>query len=157
MPSMIVVAETGTDELSTFQQNRRAFQLKKRMTSSAVREPHVAAQVMERIGWALSDAESERQAALSIGVPLMTAAILARGAGKTRPREPIMHVVEPAAAGNHAIDARHWRRRLARMRRRESRATMAGSIAAPRSGTSTSGLSARGLDVALERPAPTWR
>jgi len=35
----------------------RAFQLKERVTSSDARDPHVAAQLIERIGWALADAE----------------------------------------------------------------------------------------------------
>jgi hypothetical protein len=55
---VIVVAETGTDEPSAFNRDRRAFQLKERMTSSDVREPHVAAQLIERIGWAHADAEA---------------------------------------------------------------------------------------------------
>jgi hypothetical protein len=60
---VIAVAETGTDEPSAFNHDRRAFQLKERMTSSDVRDPHVAAQLIEPIGWALADAEDAERAA----------------------------------------------------------------------------------------------
>ena len=63
MPSVIVVAETGTDEPSKFKHERRAFQLKERVTASEVSDPHVAAQLIERIGWALADAEDAERAA----------------------------------------------------------------------------------------------
>lgn len=63
MPSVIVVAESETDELSAFNHDRRAFQLKERVTSSDVSDPHVAAQLVERIGWALADAEDAESAA----------------------------------------------------------------------------------------------
>ena len=56
MPSVIVVAESDTDEPSAFSHDRRSFQLKERVTSSDLSDPHVAAQLIERIGWALSDA-----------------------------------------------------------------------------------------------------
>jgi len=61
-----------------------AFQLKERVTSSDMRDPHVAAQLIERIGWALLDAEDVelRQAARpeSLGV--------ARSSGERRSRPP---------------------------------------------------------------------
>jgi hypothetical protein len=63
MPSVIIVAETETDEPSAFDHDRRAFQLKERVTSSDVSDPHVAAQLIERIGWALADAEDAERAA----------------------------------------------------------------------------------------------
>jgi len=37
--------------------DRPPFHLKERVTSADVRDPHVAAQLIERIGWALADAE----------------------------------------------------------------------------------------------------
>ena len=46
MARVIVVAEPGTAPPRTA-----------RVTSSDVRDPHVAAQLIERIGWALADAE----------------------------------------------------------------------------------------------------
>ena len=57
MPSVIVVTESETDEPRAFSHDRRAFQLKERVTSSDVSDPHVAAQLLERIRWALADAE----------------------------------------------------------------------------------------------------
>ena len=65
MPSVIVVAESETDVPSEFNHERGAFQLKERVTSSDVRDPHVAAQLIERIGWALADAEDAERAAKS--------------------------------------------------------------------------------------------
>jgi hypothetical protein len=56
MARVIVVAEPETDPPGT-DRDRRTFQLKERVTSSDMRDPHVAAQLIERIGWALADAE----------------------------------------------------------------------------------------------------
>ena len=63
MPSVIVVAESDTDDPSAFSHDLRSFQLKERVTSSDLSDPHVAAQLIERIGWALSDAEDAERAA----------------------------------------------------------------------------------------------
>ena len=65
MARVIVVAERETDPQEALDRDRRAFQLKERVTSSDARDPHVAAQLIERIGWALADAEDVelRQAA----------------------------------------------------------------------------------------------
>jgi hypothetical protein len=63
VPSVIVVVESETDEPSAFNHDRRGFQLKERVTSSDVSDPHVAAQLIERIGWALADAEDAERAA----------------------------------------------------------------------------------------------
>jgi hypothetical protein len=57
MPSLIILADSATDEPFALSHDRRAFQLKERVTSSDVSDPHVAAQLIERIGWALLDAE----------------------------------------------------------------------------------------------------
>jgi hypothetical protein len=65
MPSVIIVAETETAEPSAFNHERRTFQLKERVTSADVSDPHVAAQLIERIGWALADAEDAERAASS--------------------------------------------------------------------------------------------
>jgi hypothetical protein len=54
---VIVVAEHETDPPDTRDGDRRTFQLKERVTSCDMRDPHVAAQLIERIGWALADAE----------------------------------------------------------------------------------------------------
>lgn len=59
MARVIVVAEPEpeTDRRGAVDRDRRTFQLKERVTSADVRDPHVAAQLIERIGWALADAE----------------------------------------------------------------------------------------------------
>ena len=57
MARVIVVAERETDPPDALDGDRRTFQLKERVTSSDARDPHVAAQLIERIGWALADAE----------------------------------------------------------------------------------------------------
>ena len=64
MARVIVVAEPETDPPGSYR-DRRTFQLKERVTSSDMRDPHVAAQLIERIGWALLEAEDVelRQAA----------------------------------------------------------------------------------------------
>ena len=57
MPTLIITADTATDEPAALSHDRRAFQLKERVTASDVSDPHVAAQLIQRIGWALLDAE----------------------------------------------------------------------------------------------------
>jgi hypothetical protein len=57
MASVIIVADPEADRPGAFNSDRRAFQLKERVTSSDLRDPHLAAQLIERIGWALTDAE----------------------------------------------------------------------------------------------------
>jgi hypothetical protein len=70
VPSLIVVADSATDEPAAFSHDRRAFQLKERVTSSDVGNPSVAAQLIERIGWALLDAEqAERDATRRASCP----------------------------------------------------------------------------------------
>ena len=65
MARVIVVPEREADPPDALDRDRRTFQLKERVTSSDARDPHVAAQLIERIGWALADAEDVelRQAA----------------------------------------------------------------------------------------------
>jgi hypothetical protein len=58
VPSLIIAAEAATDEPVALSHDRRAFQLKERVTSSDVSHPHVAAQLIQRIGCALLDAEN---------------------------------------------------------------------------------------------------
>jgi hypothetical protein len=68
MASVIIVAEPATDQPGVVNSDRRTFQFKERVTSSDLRDPHVAAQLIERIGWALADAENaeSRQGPASI-------------------------------------------------------------------------------------------
>jgi hypothetical protein len=63
VPSVIIVAEPAADEAGVPFRDRRGFQLKEHVTSSDVSDPHVAAQLIERIGWALADAEDAERAA----------------------------------------------------------------------------------------------
>jgi hypothetical protein len=63
MPSVIVVAQPDTDEPKALDHDRRSFQLKERVTSSDLSDPHLAAQLIQRIGWALADAEDAERAA----------------------------------------------------------------------------------------------
>jgi len=60
---VIVVAQSDTDELSALGHDRRSFELKERVTSSDLSDPHLAAQLIQRIGWALADAEDAERAA----------------------------------------------------------------------------------------------
>jgi hypothetical protein len=62
VPSVIVVAESDTDDPGAFSHDRPSFQLKERLTSSDLSDPHLAAQLIQRIGWALADAEDAEQA-----------------------------------------------------------------------------------------------
>ena len=57
MARVIVVAEHELDPPDPLDGDRRTFQLKERVTSFDMRDSHVAAQLIERIGWALADAE----------------------------------------------------------------------------------------------------
>ena len=63
MPSVIVVAQSDTAEHSALGHDRRSFELKERVTSLDLRDPHVAAQLIQRIGWAVADAEDAERAA----------------------------------------------------------------------------------------------
>jgi hypothetical protein len=63
VPSVIVVAQSDADEASAFSHDRRSFQLKERVTASDLSDPHVTAQLIQRIGWALADAEIAERAA----------------------------------------------------------------------------------------------
>lgn len=74
MARVIVVAERETERQGAPDGDRRTFQLKERVTSSDARDPHVAAQLIERIGWALADAEHvELRQAARAGAPGRTA------------------------------------------------------------------------------------
>ena len=65
MPSVIVVAQSDTDEPNALDHDRRSFQLKERVTSSDLSDPHLAAQLIQRIDWALADAEDAERAPLN--------------------------------------------------------------------------------------------
>jgi hypothetical protein len=61
VPSIIVVANTETEDRVASRKDRRAFQLKERVNASDVGNPHFSSQLIERIGWALADAETAEQ------------------------------------------------------------------------------------------------
>jgi hypothetical protein len=65
VPSIIVVANTETEDRIASRDDQLAFQLKERVSASDVDNPHFSSQLIERIGWALADAEDVelRQAA----------------------------------------------------------------------------------------------
>jgi hypothetical protein len=61
VPSIIVVA--NTEDRIASRDEQLAFQLKERVTASDVANAHFSSQLIERIGWALADAErAEREA-----------------------------------------------------------------------------------------------
>ena len=56
MPSIVVVPDTAAHE-------HGAFQFKERVTAPLLDDPHFAAQLIERLAWAVEDAEeTERDA-----------------------------------------------------------------------------------------------
>jgi hypothetical protein len=57
VPSIIVVAHTEAAGQIPSQGDRRRFQLKERVSASDVANPHFSSQLIERIAWALADAE----------------------------------------------------------------------------------------------------
>jgi hypothetical protein len=62
VPSIIVVASTEPEGQIASQDDPRRFQLKERVTASDVANAHFSSQLIERIGWALADAErAERE------------------------------------------------------------------------------------------------
>jgi len=62
MASIIVVADTDAEDRIAFRDDRRAFQLKERVSAADVDNPHFSSQLIERIGWALADAENAERA-----------------------------------------------------------------------------------------------
>jgi hypothetical protein len=62
VPSILIVAQTEADARTATRDDRRTFQLKERVSASDVNNAHFSAQLMERIGWALADAEAAEQA-----------------------------------------------------------------------------------------------
>ena len=62
VPSIIVVASTEPEGQIASPDDPRGFQLKERVTASDVANAHFSSQLIERIGWALADAErAERE------------------------------------------------------------------------------------------------
>jgi hypothetical protein len=57
VPSIIVVSHTKAEDQIASRDDRRRFQFKERVSASDVANPHFSSQLIERIGWALADAE----------------------------------------------------------------------------------------------------
>ena len=57
MPSILIVPENGSDDVVA------RFKLRERVTVGDLRDAHICAQLIERIGWAVEDAEREEQRA----------------------------------------------------------------------------------------------
>lgn len=57
MPSIIVTADTDTSR-----DNPRAFKLKERVHTADLENPHFSSQLIERLGWAVADAEEAERA-----------------------------------------------------------------------------------------------
>ena len=100
MARVIVVAERETGPPDDLDGDRRTFQLKERVTSSDARDPHVAAQLIERIGWALADAEDVEMRQSAAPEPPRTNGMTALGDGATygvagEPDDAIRAVVVP--------------------------------------------------------------
>jgi hypothetical protein len=55
MPSILIVPDTGAEEVTS------RFKLLERVSVSDMRDEHIRAQLLERIGWAVEDAEREEE------------------------------------------------------------------------------------------------
>lgn len=55
MPSILIVPETGTDDVEEH------FKLRERINVSDLHDEHICAQLLQRIGWAVEDAEREER------------------------------------------------------------------------------------------------
>jgi hypothetical protein len=68
MPSIIVVAHREAEGQIPSEGDRRRFQLKERVSASDIANPYFSSQLIERIAWALADAErTERRARDQLG------------------------------------------------------------------------------------------
>ena len=66
MPSIIVVADL--EDQAASKEDPRAFRLKERVTAANVENAHFSSQLIERIGWALIEAEAaERESSRGSG------------------------------------------------------------------------------------------
>ena len=62
MPTIIVLPDGGSEDAS-------AFKLKERVRATYLQDPHFCAQLIERIEWAVEDAEREESARLRAAAP----------------------------------------------------------------------------------------
>jgi hypothetical protein len=62
VPSIIVVANTENEDRVASREDRRSFQLRERVSATDLDNPHFSSQLIERIAWALADAEEAERA-----------------------------------------------------------------------------------------------
>ena len=55
MPSILIVPETGSDDVP------ESFKLRERINVADLHDEHICAQLLQRIGWAVADAEREEE------------------------------------------------------------------------------------------------
>ena len=55
MPSILIVPETGVDDVP------ERFKLRERICVDDLHDAHICAQLLQRIGWAVEDAEREEE------------------------------------------------------------------------------------------------
>jgi hypothetical protein len=136
-PSAIVMAEADPDKPSALNHDRRAFQLKERMTSSDMREPRAAAQPTNASAGRSSRTRSGRQAARSLGARSRPLSYRAwrRGRHALANRSCSRRNSRPPATMPATLDAREGdeRERRPRVNSDDARSTVASpSTTAPR-------------------------
>lgn len=57
MPNILIVPETGSDDVP------ERFKLRERISVDDLGDAHICAQLLQRIGWAVEDAEREEERA----------------------------------------------------------------------------------------------
>ena len=57
MPNILIVPETGSDDVP------ERFKLRERISAYDLGDAHICAQLLQRIGWAVEDAEREEERA----------------------------------------------------------------------------------------------
>lgn len=55
MPSILIVPDSGADAVV------RQFKLRERISTNDLHDEHICSQLLERIGWAVEDAELEER------------------------------------------------------------------------------------------------
>jgi hypothetical protein len=55
MPSILIVPDSGSHDVA------ECFKLRERISADDIHDEHICAQLIERIGWAVEDAELEEQ------------------------------------------------------------------------------------------------
>ena len=80
MPSILIVPETGSDDVP------ERFKLRERISVDDLDDDHICAQLLERIGWAVEDAEREEERRRGSGRDHGELARLGRAARRSRAR-----------------------------------------------------------------------